>query len=219
VLRPNRTFSFTFRASGTYGYRDALYPARRGTVTVRGAAPSVAIAASAPIVYYGSQIRITGQISSKREGETVRLLSRPYPQGSFAEVAEVVTTTQGQFDFLTRPELLTSFQATWNGASSIVVTVEVKPKVTIHYRPRTKVFTATVTGGRSFAGRTVYLQRLTAFGQWVSVKKIRLNTGSRRQFTAALPKGRNRVRIFLTVNQAGAGYLASWSGTWTLMRR
>jgi plastocyanin len=219
ILRANQSFSFTFRASGTYRYRDSLYPSRRGTITVRGAPPSVAIAASAPIVFHGGQIHITGQISSKRQGETVRLLAKPYPQASFAEAAEVVTDAAGMFDFLATPEILTSYQATWSGASSIVATVEVKPRVLIQYNRFSRVFTARVTGGVSYAGKSVYLQRLNAFDQWVSVKKVRLNLSGQKQFRATLPKGRNRVRIFLTVNQAGPGYLASWSGTWTLIRR
>ena len=97
--------------------------------------------------------------------------------------------------------------------------VEVKPRITIRYNRLTGMFTTRVTGASSFAGRSVYLQRLSAFGQWVNVKKVALRDGGQRSFRATLPRGRNNVRIFMTVNQAGAGYLAGLSGVWTLTRR
>ena len=34
ILRPNRSFSFTFRAAGTYTYKDELHPKIRGTIVV-----------------------------------------------------------------------------------------------------------------------------------------------------------------------------------------
>jgi plastocyanin len=219
ILSPGRTYSFTFQAAGTYRYRDALEPAERGTIVVKGAPPSVAIAASTPIVTYGAQIHVTGQVSSKQAGEQVVLFGKPYPQGSFVEVARVLTTGDGVFDFVTAPTLLTEYQAHWTSVSSIVVRVEVKPRITIRYNRRTRMFTTTVTGASSFAGRSVYLQRLSAFGQWVNVKKVVLREGGQRSFRATLPRGRSNVRIFMTVNQAGAGYLAGLSGVWTLTRR
>jgi plastocyanin len=218
VLRRNETFSVTILTPGTYRYRDALNPRARGTIIVRGAPPSVALAVSAPIVIYGSQIRVTGQISLKRPGETVQVLSKPHPQGSFTEVARVVTGNDGVFDFTTTPQLLTEYQAVWAGASSPAVRVEVKPRISIRYNPRTGVFFTHVTSPRSYAGRFVYLQRRSQFGQWVNVKKFVLRSGSSRRFRIWLPRGRHEVRMFMTVNQAGAGYLASASGVWTLTR-
>ncbi|MBA2475430.1 MAG: cupredoxin domain-containing protein [Actinobacteria bacterium] len=220
ILRLGQSYSFTFQAAGTYRYRDSYNSGARGTVTVNGAPPSVSIAASQPIVLYGGQVRIAGQVSTKRAGETVRLLARPYPQSSFAEVAQIVTTADGQFDYLATPKILSAYQVSWRGASSIAVTVEVKPKVVISYARATGVFTTRVTGGSSYAGKSVYLQRLSSLGQWVNIKKVTLNLyGSKRFFAPTLPKGLSRVRIFMTVNQAGAGYLSSMSGTWSLTRR
>src|SRR5215218_10769705 len=64
VLRPRQTYQRTFNTAGTFRYRDALEPAERGTIVVRGPAPSITIAASQPIVFYGAGIRLTGFISS-----------------------------------------------------------------------------------------------------------------------------------------------------------
>ena len=71
-----------------------------------------------------------------------------------------------------------------------------------------------VAGARSFAGRFVQLQRRTAAGRWVTVKRLRLNGRSAGLFRAAvLPRGTSTVRIAMSVNQAGAGYLAGFSRT------
>jgi hypothetical protein len=95
----------------------------------------------------------------------------------------------------------------------------VRPRISIRYNRRTRVFSTHVSSPRSYAGRSVYLQRLSAFGQWVNVKKVVLRAGSSRSFRATLPRGRSQVRIFMTVNQAGPGYLAGTSGVWSLVRR
>ena len=219
ILGPGGQYAFAFQAAGTYRYRDALEPAERGTVVVRGLPPSISIALSAPVVTFAQQIHITGQVSSKRAGETVRLLAKPYPQGSFAEMTRVITGNEGVYDFLASPAILSEFQAQWGSASSIVARVEVRPRLSIRYNRLTRVFATHVTSPRSYAGRSVYLQRLSGFGQWVNVKKVVLRQGSNASFRATLPRGRSRVRIFMTVNQAGAGYLASTSGVWTLTRR
>jgi len=44
-----------------------------------------------------------------------------------------------------------------------------------------------------------------------------LNSG--KLFRVPSRRGTFRYRIFMTVNQAGAGYLESWSGTQTVRRR
>jgi hypothetical protein len=58
----------------------------------------------------------------------------------------------------------------------------------------------------------VQLQRLSSFGQWVTIKRVSLDLNSRARFEApTLPIGTSRLRIALSVNQAGAGYLAAFS--------
>jgi plastocyanin len=219
ILQPGRTFTFTFRAAGTFRYRDVFRPAQRGTVRVAGPPPSVSAAVSLPIVIYGQQIHVAGAVSNQRAGETVTILARPYPQASFSTLATVLTGANGVFDYVTRPTIFTEYQTRWRSASSVVVRSEVKPKLSIAYNRRSRIFTTTVSADHPFAGRWVYLQRLTRFGQWVSVKRTKLNLQSSKRFRASLPRGVNRVRVFLTVNQAGPGYLSSWSPTWILTRR
>ena len=61
------------------------------------------------------------------------------------------------------------------------------------------------------ARKQIQLQRLSQFGQWVTLKRVFLDLNSRARFEAKLPCGPNRLRIAMSVNQAGAGYLGAFS--------
>ena len=217
ILRPGQSYRFTFRASGTYRYRDALEPAERGTVRVTGPAPSVSLAASTGIDTYGTQITLSGQISNGRAGERVEIFSKPYPGTSFVKLAEVLTQQGGAWSYPTTPEILTSYQAHWRNNTSTEVSVAVRPRIS--FGRRSGFFVVTVNGQRSFANRFVYLQRLSRFGQWVNVRKVTIGSQSSRRFKQLMPRGTSRLRIFMTVNQAGAGYLGGMSGVLVFRRR
>jgi plastocyanin len=217
ILRPGQSYRFTFRVSGTYRYRDALEPAERGTVRVTGPPPSVSLAASTGIDTYGTQVTLTGQVSNGRAGERVEIFSKPYPGASFVKLAEVLTLQNGAWSFPTTPEILTSYQAHWRNNVSAEVSVAVRPRVS--FGRRTGWFVVTVTGQRSFANRVVYLQRLSRLGQWINVRKVTLGSQSSRRFKSLMPVGTSRLRIFMTVNQAGAGYLGGMSSTLVFRRR
>src|SRR5918999_5419278 len=95
VLRPGQTYTREFNTAGTYRFRDALEPAERGVIFVRGPAPSVSIGASAGTVFYGAGIRLGGVISSGNANAAVEIWSRPYNQASFAKETDVKTVTAG----------------------------------------------------------------------------------------------------------------------------
>jgi plastocyanin len=218
VLRPNQSFTFTFEASGNYGYRDAMKPTERGTVRVQGPPPSVSVAASTPIIVYGKDVvTLSGAVSNRRAGERVEIFSRPHPQTSYVKLAEVLTQAGGGWSYVTRPEILTSYQVHWRNRTSTEVSVAVRPRVS--FGRRTGWFIVRVVGNRSFAGRGVYLQRLSRFGQWVRVEKVTLGSQSARRFKKRMPKGTSRLRIFMTVNQAGSGYLGGMSSMLVFRRR
>lgn len=217
ILRPNQSYSFTFRASGTYRYRDALEPNERGTVRVTGPPPSVSLAATIAIVTYGGETHLQGAISSGAVGETVTVFSQPYGQASYAEVSEVLTTTNGAYDFVVKPTILTNYQVRWKSATSQPVTLQVRPRITfVPSTARRGWMYTTVTAGKSFYQHWVYLQRRTTFGQWISVAKYTLGQRSGRLFRR--PRTAGVYRIFMTINQAGVGYLEGWSGTQTVRR-
>jgi plastocyanin len=211
VLRAGQSYSFTFNAPGRFTYRDALGRNSRGAVTAKDPPPAVSIGASATQVVYGQEITLSGAVSSKRPGEQVMLLYRPYPQTSFLQRTVVITSTGGAWSFVAQPGVLTAYQASYKGVLSPEVTVEVRPQIIL---ARSNGFVVKVRGGRSFAGREVKLQRLSALGQWITVKKVRLNTASAARFPYKFPRGRlTRLRIALSVNQAGGGFLGGFSPT------
>jgi plastocyanin len=215
VLAPRKSYTFTFRAAGRYRYHDGLHPALKGVVIVQAPPPSVSLAASSPVVIYGTPITLSGVVSSRKAGATVTLLGQPYPQASFGEIARVVTGSGGAWAFTTTPSILTAYQARYRGFVSQRVTVGVSPKLTFRYAHG--YMSTRVTAGTSFYHRFVYLQRLSRLGQWVNVRKLTLGPRSGKIFTP--PRRRGTYRVFLTVNQAGPGYLSSHSGTQRVRRR
>ena len=47
----------------------------------------------------------------------------------------------------------------------------------------------------------------------MTLKKVTLNSSGAQRFKVKLPKGVNRLRIAMSINQAGAGYLGAYSKT------
>jgi len=219
TIGPNRTYSKRFDIPGTYGYRDALHPTLRGTVKVTGNPPSVSIGSSTGIMVAGSQIHLGGAISPAAVGDIVTIWAQPFGQASFVKLQDVQTTTNGVYDFVTSPQILTSYKATWKGKTSAIINVAVSPHLTISHVGSWFVARAQAPA-KSFAGRWVYVQRLTRFGDWVKIKKVFLNRqGAKRFKLRGLPNGQNRVRILMSTNQAGAGYIFGTSQTLSFRRR
>ena len=208
VLRPGRTYSFTFEVAGTYRYRDALVPTSTGTIRVAGAPPALTLGTSLPQISFGTRVTLSGQINSKKAGESVQLLYLPYGQGSEAVLATLITGADGVFSFNVMPKILTTYRATWKTASSLPVQTAVAPSISFG---RMNGWVTRVYAGRSMARKQVQLQRLSQFGQWVTIKRVSLDLNSRARFQTTLPLGQSRLRIALSVNQAGVGYLAAFS--------
>ncbi len=215
VLRPGRSYTFTFTVAGTYRYRDALNPSVTGTIKVAGPPPAVTLATSQPQIAYGEKVTITGQVNSKKSGENVQLSYQPYGQASEIVLATVITGVDGTFSYTVAPKILTTYRAKWKTASSLVVSTAVAPAISFG---RLNGFLARVYAGRSMARKQIQLQRLSSFGQWVTIKRVTLDLSSRARFKAALPCGSNRLRIAMSVNQAGAGYLGAFSREITYRR-
>jgi len=218
VLGPGKVYSHRFTAAGTYRYRD-INPAVRGVVKVTGPPPAVTIGASLPIVVYGQQVTLSGVVSTGEANERVTIYQQPYPQASLQELTTVLTTAGGAWNLVLSPSprILTSYQARWSGRQSVVVGVQVRPRIRLSYRNGR--FTTIVQAATSHARRVVQAQRLSRFGQWVTLKKVRLGGKSSAVFRLSLPSGKSRIRIAMSVNQAGAGYLAGFSPTITVRRR
>jgi hypothetical protein len=115
------------------------------------------------------------------------------------------------------PQTLSYFQARWGNRASAIVSVGVRPRMTLIRRAPWFVTSAKV--GTPLAGRWVYVQRRSSFGQWVNIKKVRLGSSGARRFQLDLRPGRHILRMFMTTNQAGSGLLWSHSRTIVVTKR
>jgi len=209
ILKQHQTFSFRFNAAGTYTYKDELHPRIKGTIVVKGAPPTLTLASSRAYTTFGDDATLSGIVSNHRAGEQVTIFYQPYPQPNLIQRTVVVTTTGGAYSFNISPEVLTNYQAYWKGAYSAPTTVQVQPKLSIG---RDGVWILHAAAGHTMAGRDVLFQRLnTSTGQWVTLVKAMLNARSSARVSVTLPKGINHLRLAMSVNEAGAGYLAGFS--------
>jgi plastocyanin len=223
ILAAGNTYTRQFDRGTTVHYHDGLHPSIKGTVVVKGAPPVVSLAASTPVAKYGTQVMLTGTVNSKRAGENVTLLQLPAGQTTKQVVATLQTTTNGAFSFPVTPHIGTTYQAQWRGAESSV-TVQVTPTIKLPAPSRSGYFHFYVHAGESFAGHYVYLQRFSKLGQWVSLVKLTLGSRSGRLISvrsvrSLLPRGRWSIRILMTADQVGSGYVEAKSGSQPVVRR
>jgi plastocyanin len=209
ILKPNQSFSFTFKAAGTYTYKDELHPRIRGTIVVKGAPPTLTLVASSGFAVAGDKVTLSGIVSNHHAGEQVAIFYQPYPTPNAIQRAVVLTTTGGAFSFVVAPGILTTYQATWKGAFATPTTVQVQPRLSLG---RNGAWIIHAYGGHGLAGRDVQFQRLnTLTGQWVTLRKVQLNSRSGARVVVTLPKGLNHLRLAMSVNAAGAGLLGGTS--------
>jgi len=223
ILKPGKSWTHTFNNGGTFHYHDSLHPTLKGTVTVRGAPDQVTLAASAPVVKFGTQVTLTGVVNNKRTGETVTIAALPFGQTTKQVVATLQTTSGGAFSFNVTPQLNTTYQAQWKGAESSVG-VQVQPAIKLPFVSRSGYFHFYVTAGQSFAGRFVLLQRFTVARTWINVRRLQLGQQSGRimgmKFVrSVIPRGRWSIRIYMPASEMPGGYIDSWSGTQPVVKR
>jgi hypothetical protein len=202
------------RPATTYHYRLV---AKNAAGTRRGAGltfttATVTLAAHAQTVVYGRGVMLSGLVPTGRAGESVTLFAAEFGNVSPKSIATVVTGAGGGWQYLARPPTQTSYVADWRGLTSGATVVAVRPRVRFRRIGRAR-FATRVIAARSFRGRAVKLQRRTRAGRWVTVKRVRLNRRSAATFWVRLRRGRSPLRLVMSVNQAGPGYLAGISRT------
>jgi plastocyanin len=223
ILAPGKTYTHAFPSAGKFGYHDALHPTLRGTVTVKGAPAVVTLAASAPVVKFGTQVTLSGTVSTKKSGETVTLVQLPAGQTTKQVLATLQTTTNGAFSFTVTPQVTTLYQAQIKTSESSV-TVQVAPMVKLPAASRSGYFHFYVTAATSFAGHHVFLQRFTLAHTWVNISTLVLGSKSGRLVSlrfvrSHIPRGRWSIRVFVPQDQLGTGYLETASGSQPVVRR
>jgi hypothetical protein len=180
---------------------------RGADVAFTTAGAGVTLARPASLVVFGRALTLSGGAPA---GATVAILAQSFGDSDFRSIATVRTDGAGRWSYAARPAIHTSYRASANGATSQPVTIGVRPAVSLN-RIRGARLSTRVGAGKSFAGRIVQLQRLTQ-GRWVTIRRARLNGSSTAIFRArALPRGTSRIRVAMSVNQAGPGYLAGFS--------
>lgn len=176
----------------------------------------VKISLARPAVVYGSSVQLSGSVSNHQAGEFVFVLGRPYGTPAFSQLDMATTTAKGAWSYRASPAIQTSYQARWGAVTSAIVTVKVRPKITLALQSRTAsrgTFSVQVEGNRPFTGKRVLIQRITASGP-TTVKSVKLATNSSTTFTIRLPRTRARVRVVMSTSQASPGYIAGYSNVW-----
>ncbi len=217
TIGAKKTYSHTFNTAGTFNYHDALHPSLTGKIVVKGPKPAVTIGATAPLLTYGDATHIAGTVSNKRSGETVTLWAQPYGQVSPVQIASLLTGTGGVWDFVVKPTLLTTYEAHWKTLVSSKISLQMRPNVL--FSASKGMGFVKVKSNHSLQGRKVYIQRLTRFGQWLKMKRVILGRSSQKLFYLRLPRGKYTLRVFMSYNQVGAGYLDGFSRTIIFRRK
>jgi hypothetical protein len=178
----------------------------------RTASPqSVTISLSRPIVVYGDSVTLSGKVSNSKVGEKVDVLAEPSGATSFSTLGSVTTTAGGHWTDVVKPTIETSFEAKWKSATSSMVTVKVRPLITLTLVSlSTRTFSTKVTAARAFTGKFVLVQRLSSSGV-TTLKKVILDANSSATFRVRLHHGRSRLRVVMPTSQTAPGYITGKS--------
>jgi hypothetical protein len=179
--------------------------------------PAITLLQSNFRVIAGRYIKLSGTVAGAQPGQPVTVLAQTFGSSSFAQVATVLTGGGGTWSFLAQPRIATTYAASMGGNTSSAVTIGVQPAMRLQRITRGRFLTR-VSGATAFTGKRVKLQRL-AGDRWVTVRQGRLNANSAAIFSAKLlPKGPSTIRVVMSVNQAGPGYLGGKSRILTVRR-
>jgi hypothetical protein len=203
MLKPDETYSFTFKSAGRFRYHDSSGPTQKGTITVNAPAASVTLSAASSTVVYGNTTTLSGSVTNQLTSEPVTLTAQPYGKG-IQSIDTTTTQSNGSFSFEVSPTIRTAYTAHWHTTGSPAVTVNVAPRVGFGRMGR--LYVAKVTSDIGYGGHYVLLQRRAIYG-WSSMKRIYLGANSRAVFRTRLPRGRSVLRLVLPQNQAGVGYV------------
>ena len=207
-LTPGTTYHYRLDASSSAG------PSLGADLTLL-TPPSVILDQPVQRVVFGNYVRLSGKVSSGQAGITVTVLAEKFGATSFSQISTVLTGSGGGWTYLAKPGIATMYQVSANGGSSSTTTIGVQPAVSLQL----------ITGGRfasrvfselSLTGRVVQLRHLVGT-RWATITRARLNPGAIFA-VGVLPRGISQIRVALSVNQAGPGYLGGFSRTLTYSR-
>jgi hypothetical protein len=98
-------------------------PSPSGNLTLAGAPNPVR---------FGSELTLSGKLSgNKNSGATVNLFADPFPYDSFTKAGSATTNLNGDYQLTQKPVVNTRYQARKGGEQSAIVTVLVRPAVSL----------------------------------------------------------------------------------------
>ncbi len=178
----------------------------------------VSAAASTSNVTFGHRLELLGRIPNGRAGQTVWILARKYGSPAPVRVAHVVTRGDGRWMAFVAPAIQTSYQARWGSLTSRLLVIGVRPAIAVRHLKGARI-EATVAPSSVFLGRNVELQQRTAAGRWRTIAQIALARPAGRAVFPALTSTHLDLRVAMSVNEAGAGYLEASSATFAVNTR
>jgi hypothetical protein len=174
----------------------------------------VSLAIPATKVLFGNSLRLSGQVSSLKKGEKITILAWKYGQSAPTPIKTISTVAGGHWSFRVSPTIQTSYVARWVSSDSVKVLVGVEPLATLTMLPNGRISTH-IAAGHSFVGKNVQLQWLRLGVGWQTIEQLPLNQNSSAVFPALSGRNGSALRIALSVNQAGVGFLGSISHAFT----
>jgi hypothetical protein len=171
----------------------------------------VSLAASVTKVLFGKALVLSGQISARTSGESITILGWKYGHSAPTKIGVVKTVKNGRWSLRVRPGIQTGYVARWGASDSTKILIGVEPLATLTQLADGRVSTHIAAAG-SFAGRKVQLQQLQLGLGWRTVTQMPLNHNSSAIFPTLATVGANStLRIAMSVNEAGAGFLGTTS--------
>jgi hypothetical protein len=210
-LTPATIYHFRLVASNSAGTVNGS----DGSLTTTG--PVLTLTTARAVVVFGQTTTLFGTVSPRQGNQRVTLFAQRADQTSFGSLTTLLTENGGSWSVTVKPSIGTTYKAICDGGISPTRTIAVRPAISLRTLPSQRLATR-VAGAHSFAGRTVQLQRLSR-GRWLTIARARLNTSSAAVFAPKLPPGVSTLRIAMSVNQAGVGYLAGFSPTLRYRKR
>ena len=161
-------------------------------------------------VVFGNTFTISGAVPSGKPGETVEVLARAYGQPKFASAGTITTTANGNWMFTSRPRISTAYLAVWHGNMTASVTADLTPRLDLALTKG--MLTVTARAANPLSGHSLVVQLRQKGTQWRNVRIVVLDPAPRAKVPFAVPRGRSDIRLYMSKAQAGAGYVAGFSG-------
>ena len=195
------------------------------TKAITGAAPgdSPSLTANKKKVVYGGAVAFSGEVPVTKAGEKITLRAdvlQPNGRRQSSAIAETTTDGAGAFTFTNVPTAQTSYTAVWQpllppSTASPAVLVRVAPRIglaLVRKVGQVVTFSTKATSAIPYLGRYVLVQRRDGLGEWVSIKRVVLESNAVATRTAVrLPQGLSRIRVLMPQSQVGTGYVAGVS--------